>query len=370
MRKIDIGQVRPGMVVARPIFGSEGQCLLNKGVIIKSYYIRHLIDLDVSYIYIHDDRLEGVVVKDVISEETRLEACHIVKQMIKVNDEVQGRRVTSRICKLENRLIKIVTRIIDELFYNKDTVVNLVDIRSADDYTFAHSVNVCVLSTLMGIKLDFSRHKICKLALGSMLHDLGKTKTPGEILKKPGFLTEEEYEVVKRHPDQGLELFKENSVFSDMAGKIISQHHERYNGRGYPLGLKGDEIDPLAQIVAIADVYDALTSDRPYRKAYQPHEAIEMFSVSGSNHNVEYLRIFLSFIAGYPVGTTVNLSNDESGLVIANTPGYPLRPVVRVLYEGGDLMLPHSAPYELDMTEKLDIVVTGIVDGDYENLLS
>ncbi|MFY9115178.1 MAG: phosphodiesterase, partial [Dethiobacteria bacterium] len=90
MRRISIRQIRPGMVVARPIFGSEGQCLLNKGVVIKPYYIKHLIDLDVNYVYIHDDRLEGVVVKDVISEETRLEACYIVKQMISVSEEGTG----------------------------------------------------------------------------------------------------------------------------------------------------------------------------------------------------------------------------------------------------------------------------------------
>lgn len=362
MRRVALNKVKPGMIVARPVIGSEGQCLLNSGIKIKPYYIKHLKNMEVNYLYIADDRLEGVVVRDVVSEETRLEACSIVKEMVSVN-EGGGRKLTSRICAIEGKLVKSVTRIVDELLYNRDTVVNLVDIRSSDNYTFAHCVNVCVLSTLMAIKLNYSHHKINKVALGSMLHDLGKIKTPVTILKKPGFLTEEEYEVVKRHPCDGYEIFKNNSVFSSLAGDIISQHHERYNGSGYPLGLKGDEINPMAQIVAIADVYDALTSDRPYRRAYHPHEAIELFSVSESSHNIEFLRIFFSFIAGYPVGTHVMLSNNESGFVVGNTPGYPLRPVVRVLYEG-EQKVPLASPYEVDLTERFDIVVRGIVEDD------
>ena len=353
--------------MARPIFGADGQCILNCGVEIKPYFIKHLRNMDVGYLYVYDDRLEGVAVRDVVSEETRQEAGLIVRELVSFDNDT-GRKSIRNICKIEGQLVRSVTRIVDELLQNKDLVVNLVDIRSSDNYTFSHSVNVCVLSTLMAIKLNYSRQKINKVALGSVLHDLGKIMIPEKILKKPGFLTEEEFNLVKKHPYDGFELFKHNPLYSEVAGDIIAQHHERYNGTGYPHGLKGDEINPLAQIVSIADIYDALTSDRPYRRAYNPHEAIELFTVSESSHNIEFLRVFLSFIAAYPVGTIVRLSNYEAGMVTDNIPGYPLRPVVRVLYDcDGGALRPHQAPYEIDLTEKLDVVVSGIVFEDPNN---
>ena len=362
-RKVDIRKVKPGMVVARPVYGSEGQCLLKEGVEIKPDYINQLKNLRVNSIYIYDERMEGVVIEDVITEETRLEACCFVQELINYKKNNNNGKANGKIHHIESQMEKVVTKIIDELFSNKETMVNLVDIRTGDNYTFAHCVNVSVLGSLMAIKLGYSRGMIKHLTLGGMLHDLGKVRIPGSILKKAGYLNEKEYKLIQKHPEYGLDIFKENDSFTKIAGDIIVQHHERYDGSGYPLGLEGSRINPMAHIIAIVDVYDALTADRPYRKAYRPHEAIQMFTASGSSFNVDFLQTFLSFVAGYPLGTHVRLSNNESGLVVDNTPGYPLRPKVRVFYRGDELV-PHPQPYEIDLVEKYDVVVTGVIEDE------
>ncbi len=363
-RKIDIKNARPGMVVARPIYGLGGECLLKDGIELRPEYIEQLKTLKVKSIYVYDERLEGVVVEDVVSEETRLEACSFVREIMDISKDSNG-KYRGKIHHLEKRMEKVVTRIIDEILESKENMINLVDIRTADNYTFAHCVNVSVLSSLMTIKMGYERENMKQVALGSLLHDLGKAKIPGKVLKKTDYLTEDEYDMIKSHPEKGYKLFKNNSNFSNLAGDIILQHHERYDGSGYPNGLKNGEIEPAAQAVAIIDVYDALTADRPYRKAYRPHEAIQIFSVSGASFNVDYLQLFLSFVAGYPIGTHVYLSNDESGLVVDNPPGYPLRPKVRVFYRGENLeQIPN--PYEIDLAKKFNVVVTEIIEDDPE----
>ncbi len=360
MRRISLEQIQQGMFIARTVYGSGGQMLLKVGAEVKPHYAKYLRRLGINYIYVQDSRLIDVEVDDVIADETRLEARTLVKDIM---EETCRNHLRSKSLFInDEKIARTITKIIEELFNSSDVMVNLVDIRSMDDYTFAHSVNTCVLSTLTAAKLKYSVSQMKKIAVGCLLHDLGNVAIPGAILKKRGILTGEEYEVIKNHPTYGYEMFKRSSLFSSGAGAVIYEHHELQKGQGYPRGLKGDQINLLAQVVTIADVYDALTSDRPYRKAYQPHQAVEMLSALGEDFfNLDILRTFLSLIAAYPIGTHVLLSSGESGLVIGNTPGFPFRPKVRVLYEGESLAH-HSSPYDVDLTETLDLVIMKVIN--------
>ena len=170
-----------------------------------------------------------------------------------------------------------VCKMIDELMDVSDTMVNLQDLKSNDQYTFSHSVNVCVLSLITGISMKYGEEKLRELGIGAMLHDVGKTRIPSEILNKPGSLTAEEFDIIKKHTSYGYELLKKSKELSTYASYIALTHHERYDGEGYPLGLRGEELHEFARIVSIADVYDAITSDRVYKKRSNINEAVEYF---------------------------------------------------------------------------------------------
>lgn len=364
MRKIPLEVVQSGMILAKDIFGDTGQVLLRSDVEIKPRYLNYLEQAGIEYVYIRDDRIKDVQVDDPISERTRHEARHLVKEITRdIEANGSSGKVAKSINVQDRDILNTVNKIIDELLDSKDAIVQLVDIRSKDNYLFAHSVNCAVLSTLVAKKMQYKPKELRWLAAGALFHDLGMLAVPASILDKPGELNEDEFRVVKDHPLRGYEIFKSTDLFDARAGAVVLQHHERYQGQGYPRGMVGKDINPLAQIAGIADVYDAMTSDRPYRKAYKPHEAVDMLISWGEEFfDVNILRNFLSVIAAYPIGFHTMLSNGESGLVIANNPGYTLRPVVRVLYREEEALTPHPEPHDLDLSQALDLTITKVIE--------
>ncbi len=360
MRRLSLDMVQPGMVLAKAILGSTGQVLLKAGAEIRPQYLTYFRRLGISSLYVKDSRLEDVSVDDHIREETRHEARLLVK---KTMQDVKITGSNRKGINIQNgELIRLVAKLIDELLEKKDMIVQLTDIRTKGEYLFAHSVNCSVLAAIVGSQMNYTRKSLQALAAGTLLHDLGMVSLPEPVLGKPGSLTEEEFEMVKEHAVYGYQVFKHTTLFSEEASHVILQHHERCQGQGYPLGLTGGDISELAQIAGIVDVYDALTSDRPQRKAYKPHQAVEMLiSWGGDYFDIHILNCFLSIIAAYPIGFRVLLSNGESGLVTANNPGLTTRPVVRVLYAGEGLA-PHPAPYDLDLAESLDVTIVKVLD--------
>ena len=360
MKKVSVKDVKPGMELARPVYGVEGQVILNEGVKLKPQYIRNLVQMDVSSVYVKDERLEDVEQEDVIAEKTKLETRNLLKNVFK--ETAQGKESLKNVVKLEKKITQTIDNIIEDILENKELVLNLVEIKSTNNYHFDHSLSVAVLSIITAIKMELPLSLIKRNTPGLLLFDIGNIKIPNFILNKPGPLTNDELEIVKKHPVHGYRIFKKTNLFSDNTADIILQHHERLDGNGYPRGLKEDDINLFAQIVAVADVYDALISHRPYRQAYSPDKALQILStMSNEGLNARLIQEFYKFVAAYPVGTHVMLSNEQSGLVIGNTAGYPFRPKVRVFYEGEQLT-PISNPYEIDLTERLDVVVKRVIN--------
>jgi len=364
MRKISLGQLEPGMLLGKDIFSNTGQILLRAGVEMKPRYLNYLEQAGIEYIYIQDERIADVTIDDPISEKTRHQARFMVRDITKGLQTGDSQNKVKKSINVQDRVIlDTVNRIIDELLDSREAVVQLEDIRSKDDYLFAHSVNCAVLATLVAKKMKYKNKELRWVAAGSLFHDLGMTGIPEKLLNKPGQLSEDEFNLITGHPLQGFEIFRTTDVFDARAGAIVLQHHERYQGQGYPKGLSGKEINPLAQLCAIADVYDAMTSERPYRKACPPYEVVEMLMSRGEElFDVTILQHFLSVIAAYPVGFHVLLSSGESGLVIANNPGFTLRPVVRVLYKNGRSLDPLPQPYEIDLSQALDLTIVEVIE--------
>jgi HD-GYP domain-containing protein (c-di-GMP phosphodiesterase class II) len=355
MRRVLLEKVEEGSVLGKPIYTSDGNILLNAGMRLKESYIARLKELNINYIYVDDNISYDISIEDVISDETRFEARLAIR---KAMDFVKLGQ------KLDTIPIRnVVNNIIDDILYKKDLIVNLSDIRSTDDYTFCHSVNVCVLSVLNGVALGYDREKLHQLGMGAILHDVGKTKIPQEVLLKPDVLNKKEYEIAKMHTNYGYEILSESDEFSVYSKYIALTHHERVDGNGYPLGLKDGQIHEFSKIVSISDVYDALTSDRVYKKSVKISDAVD-FLVGMSNHmfDHELVKSFLKHIAIYPIGTIVNLSTGEKAIVVDINKDFRNRPIVRVIedYSGNHL----DSFIEIDLTKTNSVFITGIIE-DY-----
>lgn len=353
MRKILVDKVNEGMVLARTLYSYDGNILLNAGIILKNSYINKFKDLGVREIYVEDEISKDIVLQDVISEETRFEARINIKNAmdsIRYGNSLDVKPIRNSVCKM-----------IDELMDVKDTIVNLQDLKSNDLYTFSHSVNVCVLSLITGISLRYDEERLRELGIGAMLHDIGKIKIPYEILNKPGSLTEEEFSIAKKHTSYGYEMLKRSKVLSTYASYIALTHHERYDGEGYPLGLRGEEIHEFARIVSVADVYDAMTSDRVYKKRVNVNEAVE-YLVGMGDHQFDYniVRCFIEHITIYPPGTCVLLNEGEKAIVVDVNKRYPNRPIVRILVDR-EGQIPKE-PIEIDLTKNNNLLISEIID--------
>ncbi|MBI5584286.1 MAG: HD-GYP domain-containing protein [Deltaproteobacteria bacterium] len=227
---------------------------------------------------------------------------------------------------------KSVENIVDSVMRNRDALVCLSQLKSRDEYTAFHSMNVCILSVAFGRTLNLPREDLQLLGVGGLLHDIGKMKVPLEILNKPDKLTEAEFEEVKNHVRYGEELLAQISQIPAKVVKMVAQHHERYNGKGYLQGLQGEQLSLFGQISTIVDVYDAMTSDRVYRSGLLPNEALKkMFVWSATDFNQGLFERFVKSIGIYPVGSLVEINRSEIGIVIAANQENTVKPTVKLI---------------------------------------
>ncbi|KUO71796.1 MAG: hypothetical protein APF81_06760 [Desulfosporosinus sp. BRH_c37] len=243
------------------------------------------------------------------------------------------------------KTVILVETILEELqtqkFYLDFNVIRLdmEKFKQHDYSTFVHVVNVALLTALTGIWMGYKENSLKYLTLGALLHDLGKLQIPREILNKPGSLTDEEFKIIRKHTFLGEKMLK-NSRLSSSVLAMVREHHERWNGKGYPLGLYGKSIHINAQIVAVADVYEALTADRPYRKGLPPYHALEMIiSWSGIDFNPKVVQAFRESLILYPENAIVTLNTGEVGVVVAVPTQMPTRPLVRILFDSNGRFL-------------------------------
>ena len=212
-----------------------------------------------------------------------------------------------------------------------DKLLQTVLQRDAGDYLVTNAVNVAVVSVKIAEGLGYESAKLEQVALAGLLHDLGMFVLPDSLVYKAGALTEEELQDMREHPQHGARLFKEVGEAYPWVGRVILQEHERRDGSGYPDRLAGDQIDEMAFIIGLADVFDALMSPRPYRRGMSPHQAIRTLLVSGKTvFPYHLLKALVDQLSIYPLGTTVRLNTGETGVVSQLNRQYPLRPILQV----------------------------------------
>ncbi|MBI1912175.1 MAG: HD-GYP domain-containing protein [Deltaproteobacteria bacterium] len=241
-----------------------------------------------------------------------------------------------------------VGKMVDSIFRNQDALTTLSRLKSFDDYTFAHSVNVCILSVTLGRSMGLSKDELHNLGVGAILHDIGKMLVPEMILKKPGRLTENEFEEIKRHTDFGAEILFKTKDINDSSRFVPLQHHERYDGSGYQYHIPGTEIHKFARIAAVADVYDAMTSNRVYQNGILPEDALKKIYLMRETHlDPEIVERLIKCLGIYPIGALVELNTGEVGIVKMLNRAYPLQPMLLIVCGKDKKSL--ESPFELDL---------------------
>jgi len=347
---LSIDSVKENMRLAKTIYAADENILLAEGMKLTNNYIQRLKEMGISILYIADNRIGKITVDEIVKVQIRTESIKVMREVL--TNVRNGKTVNSE------KVRQVVNNLLEELIANRNAVYNLVEIRSLEDHNFVHSVSVSVLAIMTGIALGYNYLKLKQLGTGAILHDIGKTGIPRGIMNKTGKLTPEEYEIVKKHSQIGYDLLRKCNDITSVSAHAVWQHHERMDGSGYPRGLKGGEIHEFARIVALADTYDALSSDRCYRKRLWPHEAIEFIRDKCKTlFDPDIVAVFLQNIAPFPVGSMVELNNGEVGVVVKVAKDFPARPMVKVLYKDGAL-LPN--PVDLDLKKDLTHTVVAV----------
>ena len=331
--------LKPGMVIDQSVLDRLGRDLVARGAVLDEYVIDAMVKLGVMSVYIQDGEYDPEDEEKNISPETRktIEELHTDDPAkVTLSDSVRE-RVAEGIQYIYNNAESdaladatnsITNNLMDAIVSNDAIAIDINELKTSDEYTFKHSVDVATISMVLAKQQGLSKKEIYEIGVTGLLHDVGKTKVPLEILNKPGRLNDEEFDVMKQHSVFGYHMVKNRNEFSDAICLGVLQHHEKINNAGYPLGVGGDKISPYAKILSVADIYDALVTERPYKKAFSQRDAVEMIMSMTSELDMAAMRSFLESMILYPVDSIVELSNGEKAKVVKNNPHYILRPTV------------------------------------------
>lgn len=324
MRYLPTDKLTSGMAIGQDIFDGEGTVVFERHRILDQRAIMELSRLGYPGIYIDDEFTHGIVIQEVISPEIRRESLKAVHDVFLTGNEAGS---------IEERMLyKSIDSVVDELLANGDMMVNMIDIKSYADYIYFHSISVAMISAMIGCRMGLSKEQLKELTAGAMLHDIGERFIDKNLLQTQRVLTEKERTTLAQHPKLGYEYLNRTYHFAPEITLCVLEHHEWYNGEGYPLRRSGEEIPLYGRIVKVADSYDAMVSNRPFHKQIQPNDAVEyIMAMIGVEFDPKIVNLFLDCIAVYPVGCEVVLSTGQHAIVMKNYRGYILRPRLKVI---------------------------------------
>ena len=326
-----------GMRIDQAVVDRMDRVLVHRGSILDEFVIAGLKKLGLPGVYIGDG-IDEVVKNDDPMAAIEASITPVVKNKIyklreedpaKVQlSETVRKRVSTGIQYLYNNTDSdkfnhttnnIANDLMNALDENDALAIDISQLRASDEYTFRHSVDVATIAMVIAKNMKYNQEQI---------HHIGKSKIPTEILNKPGKLTDEEFDVMKQHPVLGYRILQEKKDFKDIISIAVLQHHEKMNGRGYPMGVTAEKIIPYSRILSVADVYDALVTNRPYKKSYSQRTAVDILMSMTEDLDIDVMQTFLKCVILYPVDTIVRLSNGEYAKVVKNSSSSALRPTV------------------------------------------
>lgn len=372
--KISIDEISVGMVL-QDVFNIQGKLLLSSVTITAQDQIEALKQQGVEYAFLApstDHSLESEPQKPVQPVEAEQPEEILIgnredsyyKELDRAKDVHQATLEAARNTLKAARLGKQVDitsielaaeEMVSSILRNPDALVSLAQIKGYDEYTYEHSVNVGILITSLVHSMGYTEEQLLEAGIGGLLHDIGKMRVPERILNKPGRYTSEEFSIMKRHPENGLNILKNANAISDFSKVVIIEHHERFNGKGYPKGIGDREIHEIGFIAAVADVYDAMTTDRIYRPAWTPQRTLAMiFQGCDIEYSRRIVELFTRHLGIYPVGSFIRLKTGEMGVVTRVDKGAILTPQVLILFDQYGTMLKKPLEYNLAELQKTE----------------
>ncbi|TYQ15567.1 UNVERIFIED_CONTAM: putative nucleotidyltransferase with HDIG domain [Acetivibrio alkalicellulosi] len=320
---INLYDLEPGMKVAETILNDYGSIIISEGTILDDHLIKKIQKHNLYKINIIEDvKLSSNEINQSFQNSYN-EDIEYTKEILHSLSENKG---------IDDKKVKKVVESVIKMSNEKRDIVRCIkQIKNVDEYTYTHCINVSLLSMLIGKWLKYSSEKIQTLVQAALLHDIGKIKVPLEILNKPGKLTNYEYEEIKKHAVYGYRMIEKESGISKDVCLAVLMHHEREDGSGYPTGAKGDKIHEFAKIISVADIFDAMTSNRVYRERESPFEVFEMMEEKTLGElDVKAVSAFLNNIASYYIGDYVKLNSGDTGEIIYINQRHVSKPIVKV----------------------------------------
>ncbi|MCM1106755.1 MAG: HD-GYP domain-containing protein [Blautia sp.] len=339
-------QLKPGMKLDHPVVDRLGRNLVARGAALDEYMIEAMIKMGIMSVYVQEDEPEEEKEKEIpMCEEAKrnIEKLHTEDRAnvtlsasvrARVAEGIQYIYNNTDSAEMTSATVSIADDLMSAINDNNAIAIDISALKTSDEYTFKHSVDVATIAMIIAKQQGCTPQEIHEIGVTGLLHDVGKTKVPLEVLNKPGKLDDEEFAVMKQHSIFGYQIIKDRPEVSPAVCLGVLQHHEKTNGRGYPMGVTDKQLSPYARILSVADIYDALVTERPYKKAFSQRDAVEMIMSMTMELDMKAMKSFLESMILYPVGSIVELSNGEKAKVVKNIPHYILRPTVVGLSTG------------------------------------
>ncbi len=369
MRRVTIEQLKAGDRIGRDVNSRlDAPALLRAGVRVSDSYRQLLERAGVTEVWIDDGLSAGIEPLETLTPETKQRASAAIRDAFRDASRSVGTRT-----QLSERSVldmtSIVELIVSEVAASVHAALALNDLANADGYTLKHSLAVTTLGLSLGMRVmqkfgwidaqgdrrrDSVEDRLLPLGFGLLVHDIGKLAVPPEILQKPGPLTPDEWVAMKTHPMEGVRILQ-HATISPLTRAVVRSHHEKWAGGGYPAGTSGERIHQFARIAAVADVFDALTSDRHYRKAWPMQKAWQfVIDLGGQDFDPEVIEVFRHYVSPYPPGTGVVLSDGSCGIVKEVREGFVTLPTVRIVKDPGGRQIP---PRDVDLSAEPGLTI-------------
>ncbi len=347
--------LKKGMRIDQTIKDRMDRVLIARGTILDDFYIQAFQKLNIAGVYVSEGEEEPapepkkpkpspLAQKNIstqrVSDPSKVKLSESVKK--RVSEGIQYLYQNSDSKSFASTTNSITSNLLKAINDNAAIAVDITALKTSDEYTFKHSVDVATMSMIIAKKKGMSQQDIYNIGIAGLLHDMGKSKIPLEILNKPARLTEEEFAIMKQHSALGYQILKEKEEFNSAISLSVLQHHEKIDGSGYPFGVTADKITPYAKILTVVDVYDALVTERPYKKGLSQRTAVEIIMSMTRELDMDAMKAFLGSVILYPVDSDVTLSNGEIARVVKNNSDSVLRPVVVGLSSGKIYDLAHD----------------------------
>ncbi|MFN7181171.1 MAG: HD-GYP domain-containing protein [Planctomycetota bacterium] len=393
MKLVNIDELKTGDIIARSLYYPFGGIMIKAGVKLDRFIITKLKEIGYKYVYVYDEQIGDIEYYETMDELSKVSLTKKIREtfsqlrnevglLIKterwgkishqeINKFLEKEKLfISTVPKVQLNFIQDVTTIIEKLVSETEYILSILTIKSASQYLYEHSIEVTIKSLLLGKKLGLTRGELIELGVGALLHDIGYSLIPENIVNKKEKLTEHEKKLLHLHPTLGYTILKNHPLVSILSAHVAYQHHEQQNGKGYPRGLRGrnkfihkkeyqfesePKIHRYAEIVAVADYYDLMLTDTPFGKALNVDEAYtKLKNAGGSILNKEILDVFLEFVPVYPIGTQVIFTNGKlrgfKGVVTRNFPGELTKPLIKVHRGPKNENIAH--PFEVDLRKE------------------